>query len=134
MALFDEIEPSFDAVQAIKSLPADKPIIVFSMMRMRQDLAEGRADAAWADYQSGIIPVLEEYGGRRIVNASIAFALVGQKAPWDTLGAFWYPSPIILWRFMSDERVLELLKVRRRAAEDVNMLILHDNDLLLGAQ
>lgn len=128
MALFDEIEPSFNAVQAIKALPSDQPIIVFSMLRMRSDLADGRADAAWASYQSGIIPVLEEYGGKRIANASVALALVGPPSQWDRLGAFWYPNPIALWRFMSDERVLELLKIRRHAADDVNMLILHDQD------
>jgi hypothetical protein len=132
MGLFDEIEPTFDAVQGIKSLPADKPILVISMMRMRHDLADGRADAAWATYQSGIIPILEEHGGKRIVNAAVALALVGPPGQWDVLGAFWYPSPKILWRFMSDERVIDLLRIRRTAADDVNMLILHDIEGTLG--
>jgi uncharacterized protein (DUF1330 family) len=132
MGLFDEIEPTFDAVQGIKSLPSDKPILVISMMRMRHDLADGRADSAWATYQSGIIPVLEEHGGKRIVNASVALALVGAEGQWDMLGAFWYPSPKILWRFMSDERVIDLLRIRRKAADDVNMLILHDIEGTLG--
>jgi hypothetical protein len=132
MGLFDEIEPTFNAVQAIKSLPENQPILVISMMRMRHDLADGRADAAWATYQSGIIPVLEEYGGKRIVNAAVAMALVGPPGQWDILGAFWYPGPKILWRFMSDERVVDLMKVRRTAADDVNMLILHDIEGSLG--
>jgi hypothetical protein len=132
MGLFDEIEPTFNAVQAIKSLPVDTPILVISMMRMRHDLADGKADAAWATYQNGIIPILEEYGGKRIVNATVAMALVGQPGQWDILGAFWYPGPKILWRFMSDERVIDLMKIRRTAADDVNMLILHDIEGTLG--
>jgi hypothetical protein len=132
MGLFDEIEPTMNAVQAIKSLPADTPILVISMMRMRHDLADGRADAAWATYQEQIIPILGEYGGKRIVNASVAMALVGPPGQWDILGAFWYPGPKVLWRFMSDERVIDLMKVRRTAADDVNMLILHDIDGTLG--
>jgi hypothetical protein len=127
MGFFDEIEPTFDAVQAIKSLPPDQPILVFSLLRMRHDLADGRADAAWAKYQAGILPVLEEYGCKRIANASVAMALVGPRNQWDLLGAFWYPNPKVLWRFMSDGRVIDLLKIRRMAADDVNMLILHDN-------
>lgn len=132
MGLFDEIEPTFDAVRAIKALPSDTPILVISLLRMRHDLADGRADAAWATYQQGIIPVLEEYGGKRIVNASVAMALVGPPNQWDLMGAFWYPNPKILWRFMSDERVIDLLKVRRTAADDVNMMILHDKEGTLG--
>jgi hypothetical protein len=132
MGFFDEIEPTLSAVQGIKSLPAETPILVISMMRMRHDLADGRADAAWAEYQAGIIPVLEEHGGRRVVNASVALALVGPPGQWDILGAFWYPNPKILWRFMSDERVIDLMKVRRKAADDVNMLILHDIEGTLG--
>ena len=126
MGLYDEIEPTFAAVQGIKSLPADKPIFVLSMVRMRHDLADGRADAAWTAYQAAILPILEEHGGRRITNASVALALVGAPGQWDVLGVFWYPSPINLWHFMSDERMLDLLKLRRTAADDVNMLILHD--------
>lgn len=132
MGFFDEIEPTLTAVQGIKSLPSDQPILVLSMMRMRHDLADGRADAAWAAYQHGILPVLEEHGGRRIANASVALALVGPPNQWDILGAFWYPSPKILWRFMSDERVIDLMKLRRTAADDVNMLILHDLGGSLG--
>ena len=132
MGFFDEIEPTFDAVQAIKALPTDDPIMVISMMRFRHDLADGQADAAWAKYQSGILPVLEEHGGRRIANASVALALVGPANQWDLLGVFWYPNPKILWRFMSDERVIDLLKIRRTAADDVNMLILHDLGGSLG--
>ena len=126
MGLFDEIEPTLAAVQGIKSLPADVPILVISMMRLRHDLADGRADAAWNQYQLGILAVLEEYGGRRIANASVALALIGPPNQWDILGAFWYPNPKVLWRFMSDERVIDLLKIRRTAADDVNMLVLHD--------
>jgi hypothetical protein len=126
MGLFDEIEPTLNAVQGIKSLPVDTPILVVSMMRMRHDLADGRADAAWATYQNGIIPILQEYGGKRVLNASVALALVGPVGQWDLLGAFWYPGPKALWRFMSDERVIDLMKVRRTAADDVNMMILHD--------
>jgi hypothetical protein len=48
------------------------------------------------------------------------------------MGTFWYPNPIVLWRFMSDERVVELLKGRRTAVDDVNMLILNDIDGTLG--
>jgi hypothetical protein len=132
MGLFDEIEPTFDAVQAIKSLPVDKAILVISMMRMRHDLADGRADGAWNTYQSGIIPILAEFGVKRIANASVALALIGPPGQWDRLGAFWYPNPKILWRFISDERVIELVKVRRTAVDDVNMLILHDVDGALG--
>lgn len=132
MGFFDEIEPTLAAVQGIKSLPADEPILVISLMRMRHDLADGRADAAWAKYQDGILPVLAEYGGRRIVNASVALALVGPPNQWDIMGAFWYPNPKVLWRFMSDERVIDLMKVRRTAADDVNMLILHDTGGTLG--
>jgi hypothetical protein len=132
MGLFDEIEPTMSAVQAIKALPSDTPILVISLMRMRHDLADGRADAAWTKYQAGIMPVLEEYGGRRIANASVALALVGPPNQWDILGAFWYPNPKVLWRFMSDERVIDLMKVRRTAADDVNMLILHDIEGSLG--
>jgi hypothetical protein len=132
MGFFDEIEPTLAAVQGIKSLPVDKPILVISLMRMRHDLADGRADAAWAEYQSGIIPVLEEHGGKRIVNASVALALVGPPGQWDILGAFWYPNPKILWRFMSDERTIDLMRVRRKAADDVNMMILHDIEGSLG--
>jgi hypothetical protein len=134
MGYFDEIEPTLAAVQGIKSLPSDQPILVVSFMRMRHDLADGRADAAWDEYQSGIIPVLEEHGGKRIVNASVALALVGPPGQWDLMGAFWYPSPIILWRFMSDERTIDLMRVRRKAADDVNMLILHDIEGTLGFQ
>jgi hypothetical protein len=119
-------------VQGIKSLPSDQPILVLSMMRMRHDLADGRADAAWTAYQKGILPILEEYGGRRIANASVALALVGPPGQWDILGAFWYPNPKVLWRFMSDDRVIDLMKVRRKAADDVNMLILHDLGGSLG--
>jgi hypothetical protein len=132
MGMYDEIEPTFNAVQAIKSLPETTPILVISMMRMRHDLADGRADAAWSTYQTGIIPILEEFGGKRIVNATVALALVGQQGQWDILGAFWYPGPKALWRFMSDERVIDLMKVRRTAADDVNMLILHDLEGTLG--
>jgi hypothetical protein len=132
MGYFDEIEPTLSAVQGIKSLPSDEPILVVSLMRMRHDLPDGRADAAWNLYQDGIIPVLEEYGGRRIVNGSVALALVGPPGQWDLMGAFWYPNPKILWRFMSDERVIDLMKVRRTAADDVNMLIMHDIGGSLG--
>jgi hypothetical protein len=132
MGLFDEIEPTFNAVQAIKALPSDTPILVISLLRMRHDLADGRADAAWATYQQGIIPILEEYGGKRIVNASVAMALVGPPNQWDLMGAFWYPNPKVLWRFMSDERVIDLMTVRRTAADDVNMMILHDKEGTLG--
>jgi hypothetical protein len=132
MGLFDEIEPTFDAVQAIKALPSDTPILVISLLRMRHDLADGRADVAWATYQEGIIPVLEEYGGRRVVNATVAMAFVGPANQWDLMGAFWYPNPKQLWRFMSDERTIDLLKIRRKAADDVNMLILHDLGGSLG--
>jgi hypothetical protein len=132
MGFFDEIEPTLAAVQGIKSLTVDKPILVISLMRMRHDLADGRADAAWAEYQAGIIPVLEEHGGKRIVNASVALALVGPPGQWDILGAFWYPNPKILWRFMSDERTIDLMRVRRKAADDVNMMILHDIEGSLG--
>jgi hypothetical protein len=132
MGLFDEIEPTFNAVQAIKALPGETPILVISLLRMRHDLADGRADAAWNKYQDGIIPILGEYGGKRIVNASVALALVGPPHQWDLMGAFWYPNPKVLWRFMSDERVIDLMAVRRTAADDVNMLILHDIDGSLG--
>lgn len=132
MGFFDEIEPTLAAVQGIKALPSDKPILVISMMRMRHDLPDGRADSAWAQYQVGILPVLEEFGGRRIANASVALALVGPPNQWDLLGAFWYPGPKALWKFMSDERVIDLMKVRRQAADDVNMLILHDIGGSLG--
>jgi hypothetical protein len=132
MGFFDEIEPTLSAVQGIKSLPSDQPILVISLMRMRHDLADGRADAAWSKYQDGILPVLEEYGGRRVANAAVALALIGPPNQWDIMGAFWYPSPKILWRFMSDERVIDLMKVRRTAADDVNMLILHDLGGSLG--
>lgn len=132
MGFFDEIEPTLAAVQGIKSLPSDEPILVISLMRMRHDLADGRADAAWAEYQTGIMTVLGEYGGRRIANASVALALIGPPGQWDVLGAFWYPNPKVLWRFMSDERVIDLMKVRRKAADDVNMLILHDIEGSLG--
>jgi hypothetical protein len=132
MGFFDEIEPTLAAVQGIKALPSDKPILVISLMRMRHDLADGRADAAWAQYQAGILPVLEEYRGRRIANASVALALVGPPNQWDLMGAFWYPNPKVLWKFMSDERVIDLMKVRRTAADDVNMLILHDIGGSLG--
>jgi hypothetical protein len=132
MGYFDEIEPTLSAVQGIKSLPSDEPILVVSLMRMRHDLPDGRADTAWNIYQDGIIPVLEEYGGRRIVNGSVALALVGPPGQWDLMGAFWYPNPKILWRFMSDERVIDLMKVRRTAADDVNMLIMHDIGGSLG--
>lgn len=133
MGLFDEIEPTLSAVQGIKSLPADEPIMVISLMRMRHDLADGRADAAWAEYQNGIFPVLEEYGGKRIANAKVALALVGPPGQWDIVGAFWYPNPKVLWRFMSDERVIDLMKVRRKAADDVNMIILNDTPDTRGA-
>jgi hypothetical protein len=132
MGLFDEIEPTFNAVQAIKSLPVDIPILVISLLRMRHDLADGRADLAWDTYQQGIIPILAEYGGKRIVNATVALALVGPPNQWDLMGAFWYPGPKALWRFMSDERVIDLMKVRRQAADDVNMLILNDLAGTLG--
>ena len=132
MGFFDEIEPTFNAVQGIKALPSEQPILVISLLRMRHDLADGRADAAWGEYQAGIIPILEEFGGRRIANASVALALVGPPGQWDLLGAFWYPTPKALWRFMSDERVIDLMKIRRLAADDVNMLILHDIDGTLG--
>ena len=102
------------------------------MMRLRHDLADGRADAAWAQYQAGILPVLEEFGGRRIANASVALALVGPPNQWDVLGAFWYPNPKVLWKFMSDERVIDLIKIRRSVADDVNMLVLHDLGGSLG--
>ncbi len=132
MGYFDEIEPTLAAVQGIKSLPSDKAILVISLMRMRHDLADGRADAAWDEYQAGIIPVLSEHGGKRIVNANVALALVGPANQWDIMGAFWYPNPKILWRFMSDERTIDLMKIRRIAADDVNMLILHDIEGTLG--
>jgi hypothetical protein len=132
MGIFDEIEPTLDAVRAIKALPSEEPILVISLLRMRHDLADGRADAAWSRYQAGILPILEEYGGRRIVNATVALALIGPPHQWDLMGAFWYPNPKVLWRFMSDERVVDLLVVRRTAADDVNMLILHDTGGTLG--
>ena len=126
MGLYDEIEPTFDAVQAIKTLPADQPIVVISFMRYRHDLADGRADAAWKSYQDGIGPILTEFGVRRVLNARVALTLVGSPGQWDIVGAFWYPSPQVLWRMMADERVLDLIKIRRRAADDVTMLILQD--------
>jgi hypothetical protein len=132
MGIFDEIEPTLSAVQGIKSLPADKPLVVVSLMRLRHDLPDGRADTAWKNYQSAILPILEEYGARRIVQATVALALIGPPGQWDVMGAFWYPNPIILWRFMSDERVMELVKGRRTAVDDVNMLILHDIHGTLG--
>ena len=132
MGLFDEIEPTLSAVQGIKSLPTDVPILVISMMRMRHDLADGRADAAWGKYQAGILPILGEYGGRLVTNGRVALALVGPANQWDILGAFWYPNPKVLWRFMSDERVIDLMQLRRTAVDDVNMLILHDLGGSLG--
>jgi hypothetical protein len=127
MGLFDEIEPTLEAFQAIKDLPSDRPIIVLSLLRFRHDLADGRADAAWQEYREGILPVLSEYGAKRITQSPIALQLIGPPGQWDYVGAFWYPNPRVLWRFMSDERVLDLLKIRRKAADDVNMMILQDD-------
>jgi hypothetical protein len=132
MGIFDEIEPTLSAVQGIKSLPSDKPLLVVSLMRLRHDLPDGRADAAWKSYQDAVSPILEEYGARRIAQATVALALIGPPGQWDIMGTFWYPNPIALWRFMSDERIMELLKGRRTAVDDVNMLILHDIDGTLG--
>jgi hypothetical protein len=126
MGLFDEIEPTYDAMQAIKKLPPDDPIIVLSLLRFRHDLADGRSDAAWRDYQDGIGPVLTEYGAKRVTHGVVALDLVGPKGQWDVVGAFWYPNPKVLWRFMSDERVIDLIKIRRKAADDVTMMILTD--------
>lgn len=126
MGLYDEIEPTFEALQAIKTLPPDDPIIVLSLMRFRHDLADGRSDAAWRDYQNGIGPVLQEYGAKRVTNGVVALDLVGPRGQWDVVGAFWYPNPKVLWRFLSDERVIDLIKVRRKAADDVTMMILKD--------
>ena len=126
MGLFDEIEPTYDALQAIKKLPPDDPIIVLSLIRFRHDLADGRSDAAWRDYQDGIGPVLKEYGAKRVTNGVVALDLVGPKGQWDVVGAFWYPSPKVLWRFLSDERVLDLTKIRRKAVDDATMMILTD--------
>ncbi len=126
MGLFDEIEPTYDALQAIKKLPPDDPIIVLSLLRFRHDLADGRSDAAWRDYQNGIGPVITEYGAKRVTHGVVALDLVGPKGQWDVVGALWYPNPKVLWRFMSDERVIDLVKIRRKAADDVTMLILTD--------
>ena len=126
MGLFDEIEPALAAPQAIKKLPSEAPIIVLSLLRFRHDLADGRADAAWQTYQSGIGPILHEYGARRVTHGIVALDLVGPAGQWDVVGAFWYPNPKVLWRFLSDERVLDLIKVRRKAADDVTMMILKD--------
>ncbi|GIU67033.1 hypothetical protein [Candidatus Phycosocius spiralis] len=126
MGLYDEIEPTLEAFQAIKTLPSDQPIIVLSLMRLRLDLADGRADAAWRLYQGGILPILQEFGAKRITQSPIALQLIGPRGQWDYVGAFWYPNPRILWRFLSDERVLDLIKIRRKAVDDVNMMILQD--------
>lgn len=126
MGLFDEIEPTLEALQAIKKLPPDDPIIVLSMIRFRHDLADGRSDAAWREYQDGIGPVLEEYGAKPITQGVVALDLVGPKGQWDVVGAYRYPSPKVLWRFLSDERVLDLIKLRRKAVDDVTMMILTD--------
>lgn len=126
MGLFDEIEPTYNALQAIKKLPPDDPIIVLSLLRFRHDLADGRSDAAWQLYQDGIGPILKEYGAKRVTHGVVALDLVGPKGQWDVVGAFWYPNPRVLWRFLSDGRVIDLIKIRRKAADDVTMMILKD--------
>jgi hypothetical protein len=124
--MYDEIEPTPWSVDLIKSLPADLGLTVLSLLRFRRDLADGRSDIAWRKWQDGIGPVLAEYGIRKRVAGEIAFSLIGASGGWDVVGAFWYPGPKILWRFMSDERIIDLLKIRRQAAEDVVMLVIPD--------
>jgi hypothetical protein len=123
MTLFDEIEPTRRAVEKIKSLPADQPLCIVSLLRLRTDLADGRAEAAWEQWQRGIQPVLREYGVEQLMLGEMLFDMVGAGG-WDHVGVYRYPNPIVFWRFMSDERVVDLLRVRRGAAEDVNMLVL----------
>jgi hypothetical protein len=127
MGLFDEIEPTLEAFQAIKHLPSDRPIIVLSLLRFRHDLADGRADAAWQEYRDGILPIVLEFGAKPMAQSPVALQLVGPRGQWDYVGAFWFPNPRVLWRLMSDERVLDLLRIRRKAADDVNMMILQDS-------
>jgi hypothetical protein len=124
MTLYDEIEPTPVALGKIKELPSDQPVIVISLLRMRTDLADGRAEAAWAEWQSKVTPLLREYGVTRVSVGQVLHDLIGTGAKWDMAGVYLYPNPKVLWKFVSDLRVIELMKVRRRAADDVNMLIL----------
>jgi hypothetical protein len=124
MTLFDEIEPTPLQVQRIKELPADQPVLVVSLMRLRRDLADGRAEAAWREWQEAVTPILRDYAVLRIAVAEMLFDMIGARGEWDMIGAFQYPNPKVLWRFMSDERVIDLAKVRRRAAADVHMLVM----------
>jgi hypothetical protein len=129
MPLYDEIEPTPVAVDQIKSLPSDEPVVIVSMMRLRTDLADGRAEASWNAWQIGVEPLLTEYGITRLLDSEVVFSMVGGSKPWDVIGMFKYPNPKVLWRFMSDPRLLDLLKVRRRAAEDVHMLVLRQSPM-----
>jgi hypothetical protein len=128
MGMFDEIEPTPWSVDLIKTLPEDKGLTVLSLLRFRRDLADGRSDRAWQQWQDGIVPVLKEYGCERRIDGDIAFPLIGVNGGWDVVGAFWYPGPRVLWRFMRDARTIDLVKIRRQAAEDVIMLVIPDRD------
>lgn len=124
MTLYDEIEPTPIALSKIKDLPADQPVLVLSLLRMRTDLADGRAEAAWREWQAMVTPLLAEYGITRVAVGEVLHDLIGPQAKWDMAGIFWYPNPKVMWKFVSDLRVIELMAVRRKAADDVHMLIL----------
>ena len=78
--------PTSEQNQAFMALESDGPIVMVNLLKFKPD---GGA-AEYAKYSAGVMPLLEQVGGRVLFSGAAKYCWIG-NADWDAIALVEYP-------------------------------------------
>lgn len=117
MDRYFNLEPTPSAYRAAQALPDSGPVRFVSLIRLRRDQADGRADQARRQWDDHLSVIRSAAGGRVLLDAHVVTASSAAPGAWDRLLVSEFPDQAAVRTFLRDERWLDHLDVRRNAVE-----------------
>ena len=122
------IDPTRESFALFRALPADRPIHMLNLVRLRARAAypDGRAATgaeAYAAYGRDSGPVFQRLGGEIVWRGAFELTLIGPAAErWDHCFIARYPSVAAFVEMIRDPVYREAVKHRQAAVEDSRLI------------